>query len=616
MSMCKAVFTGLQIYLLFTCLPATATPIDTASNPSQKVITRKSLSLIGPVKYAEDFNHFAYANPNAPKGGTLKLASLGSFDSLNQYATKGKVPEYLFLQYDRLMSRSQDEPFSIYPLIATSLEYTEDLSRVAFNLNPAARFHDGKPVTSEDLLFTIETLKKNSSPFFKRLYQTVVAYRANGPHRIEFNLSEEHRSLKTIGVLAYLPVFPKHFWEGKNFDNSQLTVPLGSGPMRITKVDPGHSITYERVKDYWAKDLPVKKGQFNFDKIRIDYYRDNNAALEAFAAGAYDIRIESDSRNWHQKYSFPAIKKGEIVKDRITLSYPQGMSALTFNTRRHQFADRRVRLALNYLFNFEWTNQRLLHSEYQRINSFYINTPLAASGLPKGEELELLKHYKDQLPPEIFTSLPTQPVSNKSGINRSNQKIALDLLKDAGWQLHNGKMVHIKTGKPMEFEILLASPMTERIFIPYANNLAKLGIRAEVQTVESSRFRKRARNFDFDIVEWHFWVSAFPGPEQANSWGSIAADEKDSNNIAGVKHPVIDALLARVGNISDYDRLVPIFRSIDRILLWENYVIPKWYKNDIYIAYRNHLRHPEQQHLNWFNVSTWWHKAFERTLSE
>ena len=606
----KASIIWLPFFLLTLCTSVTASP----TNTSQKVITRKTLSLIGNIKYNEDFEHFAYANPDAPKGGTLKLASQGSFDSLNQYATKGKVPDYLFLQYDRLMTRSMDEPFSIYPLVATSLEFPEDISWVAFNLNPAARFHDGKPVTSADLLFTIETLKKNSSPLFKRLYETVDLYKATGSHRVEFELAENYRSLKTVGILAYLPVFPKHFWEGKNFDNSQLTIPMGSGPMKIVRVDPGHSITYERVKDYWAEDLPVNRGQFNFDKIRIDYYRDNNAALEAFAAGAYDIRIESDPRNWHQKYNFPAITRGEIIKDRITLTYPPGMSALAFNIRRHPFEHRNVRLALNYLFNFEWTNAHLLHSEYQRLNSFYTNTSLAASGLPEGDELKLLMSYKAQLAPDIFNSPPALPVLNKSGNDRHSQKIAIDLLKSAGWELRNGRMVEVKTGKPMTFEILLNSPMMERIFIPYANNLAKLGIKAGVQTVESSRFRKHVRNFDFDIAEWHFRVSAFPGMEQVNSWGSQAADEKDSNNIAGVKHPVIDALLAKAGGISQYDQLIPIFRAIDRILLWENYVIPKWYKNDIYIAYRNYLNHPEQQNLNWFNVSLWWHKGFEKNI--
>lgn len=609
--MSKSVFFWLNVFLLMIGETAIAAPVNIASPAPQKIITRQSLSLIGPVKYADDFSHFAYANPNAPKGGTLKLASLGTFDSLNPYATKGKVPEYLFMQYDRLMARSQDEPFSVYPLVADSLEHPEDMSWVAFNLNSAARFHDGKPVTSEDILFTVETLKKNSSPFFKRFYQIISHFKTSGPYRIEFQLSENYRSLKTIGLIAHLPVLPKHFWEGKDFYRSQLTIPLGSGPMRVARVDPGHSITYERVRDYWAKDLPVNKGQFNFDKIRIDYYRDNNAALEAFAAGAYDIRIEPDPRNWHQKYNFPAIKKGDIVKDRITLAYPKGMAALTFNTRRHPFNDRNVRLALNYLFNFEWTNEHLLHSEYLRANSFYINTPLASSGLPEGEELKLLSQYKDQLPSELFTRPTVQPVSNKSGNNRDNQKVALDLLKKAGWQFRNGKMTEIKTGKPMEFEILLSSPVTERIFIPYANNLSKLGIKAEIETVESNRFRKRARHFDFDVVEWHFWLSAFPGVEQTHSWSSAAADEKDSNNIAGVKHPVIDALLARTGNISDYEQLIPIFRSIDRILLWENYVIPTWHKNDLNIAYRNHLNHPRQGNLNWFNVSTWWHKDAE-----
>ena len=378
--------------------------------------------------------------------------------------------------------------------------------------------------------------------------------------------------------------------------------------MKISSVNPGHSVIYERVKNYWAKELAVNKGQFNFDRMRIDYYRDNNAALEAFAAGAYDLRIESDPRNWHQKYSFPAIKNGEVFKEKVVLKHPHGMGGLIFNTRRPIFQDRRVRLALNYLFDFEWTNQHLLHSEYRRTTSFFVNTDFAARGLPEGKELALLENFKNQLSPEIFAEPYQQPESDGSGNNRKNQRIALQLLKEAGWQLKRGAMIHDSTGEPMTFEILLPGPSMERVFIPYSSNLAKVGIEARVQTVDDSRFRKRAKSFDFDMVEWHFWHSTFPSTEMNYSWSSKAADEKDSNNLAGVKNPAIDALLAPLSQNSEYQEIIPRLRAVDRILLWENYLIPKWHKNNIYIAYRNYLDHPNHSELNWFNASLWWYK--------
>ena len=587
-----------------------------AETSSQKIITKKSIALIGEAGYPDDFSHFNYVNPDAPKGGTLKLASIGTFDSLNQYAIKGRSPDFLFMLYDRLMTRAQDEPYTFYPQAAINIEYPEDLSWVAFNLNPKGRFHDGQPITADDVVFTLDLLKNESSPFLKKIYMTAVSAKATSKHRVEFQINDQFRTVKAAALLAFLPVLPKHFWQGRDFSHSNLTVPLGSGAMRVAQVNPGHSITYERVKDYWGKDLPVNRGQFNFDKLRIDFYRDNNAALEAFSAGAYDLRIESDPRNWHQKYNFPAIKKGEIIKEDITLLHPHGMSALVFNIRHPMFSDRRVRLALNYLFNFEWSNKQLLHNEYRRTSSFYINTNLEATGLPQGEELKLLSQYKDQLPPEIFTQRPKQPISSVSGNNRKNQKIALDLLNQAGWQLKDKQMTQVTTGQVMEFELLLASSAMERIFIPYSKSLARVGIKANIQTVDDSRFQKRVKSFDFDLVEWHFWHSSFPGIEQMNNWSSSAADEPGSNNIAGVKNPVIDQLLEKFKQVSSYEDIVPTCRAIDRILLWNQYVIPKWYKNKIYVAYRNYLGHPPQQNLNWFNASIWWHKSYEKQKGE
>ena len=597
-------YTILSLALLST----SALPESSASQITKK----KVISLIGPAKYQDNFAHFDYVNPNAPKGGTLKMASIGTFDTLNQYGTKGKAPDFLFVQYDRLMTRSQDEPYTFYPQAAMSVEYPEDLSWVAFDLNPAAYFHDGHPMTAEDLVYTMELLKNHSSPFFKKAYAPIISVKATSKHRVEFKIDSKYQTIKTAALLAFLPVMPKHYWKNRDFSHSQMTIPLGSGPMRIAHVDPGHSITYERVKNYWGKDLPVNRGQFNFNKFHIDFYKDNHAALEAFAAGAYDLRIETDPRNWHQKYNFPAIQKGEVIKDNIRLLHPHGMSALVFNSRRTMFADRRVRLALNHLFNFEWTNKQLLHNEYHRTSSFYTNTPLAATGLPEGKELHLLNLYRQELPSNLFLQPPLQPVSDASGNNREHQKIALTLLKEAGWQLKGKQMTHLASGQPMVFELLLASPLMERIFIPYSKNLAKVGITMNVQTVDDSRFRKRAKSFDFDLIEWHFWHSTFPGIEQANNWSSLAANEPGSNNLAGIRHPVIDKLLQKFNHIHRYEDIVPVCRAIDRILLWNHYVIPKWYKNEIYVAYRSYLVHPPQQNLNWFNASTWWHKNHEK----
>ncbi|OED45291.1 hypothetical protein ACH42_05115 [Endozoicomonas sp. (ex Bugula neritina AB1)] len=578
-----------------------------AENTSKTIITKKSISLIGDASYSDDFPHFNYVNPTAPKGGTLKLASIGTFDSLNQYATKGKVPEYLFMLYDRLMARAQDEPYSFYPQVALTVEYPEDFSWVAFNLTPKGRFHDGTPITADDVVFTLDTLKNQSSPFLKKIYSAVTG-KATSPHRVEFTIDEKNRTLKAVALLAFLPVLPKHYWKDRDFNRSKLAIPLGSGPMRITHINPGHSITYERAKDYWGKDLPVNRGQFNFDKLRIDFYRDNNAALQAFAAGAYDLRIESDPKNWHQKYTFPAINKGDVIKESIALMHPHGMSALVFNSRKNMFSDRRVRLALNYLFNFEWFNKQLLHGEYRRSSSFFVNTDLAATGLPQGDELALLRHYTDQLPSEIFTQPPLQPISDATGSSRENQKIALNLLSEAGWQIKEAQMTEVATGQPMEFELLLSSPDMERIFIPYSKSLAKVGIKMNVQILDDNRFRKRAKSFDFDLIDWHFWHSSFPSIEQINNWSSLAADEPGSNNLMGIKNPVIDQLLERFKHNPNYQDVRSTCRAIDRILLWSHYAIPKWYKNKINIAYRNYLDHPTTQNLNWFNVSTWWHK--------
>ncbi len=594
------------VFCLFFFGSIICTSTSFAEAPTVKVITQSSLAMIGTPVYPNDFSHFHFTNPSAPKGGALTLAGIGSFDSLNQYTTKGHPPDYLFSIYDRLMTRSLDEPYTLYPLLALSVEYPEDFSWIAFNINPSAYFHDGQPVTADDIMFTTETLKQYGSPFFRRMLQHLEKVKVTGKYRVQFDMDSSSRTIKAIALLAYLPVLPKHFWQDKNFEQNTLDFPLGSGPMRVSKVIPGKSITYQRVKNYWGANLPVNQGLHNFDQIRIDYYRDNHTSLEAFSAGAYDLRIEGDARNWHQKYDFPAIKKGEIIKESIKLNHPHGMNALVFNTRKPLFQDRNVRLALNLLFNFEWTNRNLLHSEYLRTNSFFVNTPMAASEIPSDGELKLLYKYKAVLPEEIFHNIFRQPESNQNGQNRRNKSKALQLLSEAGWQLKKGEMRHKASGQPLAFELLLPSTSSERYFIPYRKTLSELGIKMTVLSIDQSLFRKRAHQFDFDMIDWYFWHSSFPGIEQHHSWSSQAADEPGSNNLAGVKHPVVDALLARFNHVRHYQESIDICKAIDRILLWYNYVIPKWHKNNILVAYKKHLKHPDIDNLNWFNVSLWW----------
>ncbi len=569
-------------------------------------LKQRSIALIGLPKYTDDFLHFQYANPNAPKGGMLKLAGVGSFDSLNQYATKGQPPDYLFTIYDRLMTRSQDEPYTLYPQIAVDVEYPEDFSWVAFNINPAACFHDGHPVTAEDIVFTAKTLKQNGPPFFKRVFQYLSGVEATSSHRVQFDMHESNRTIKSIALLAHLPVLPKHFWQDKNFGQSTMTPPLGSGPMKIARVIPGKSITYQRVEDYWGSNLPVNKGLFNFDTIQIDYYRDNHAALEAFAAGAYDLRIEGDARNWHQKYNFPAIQKGDIVKEKLKLKHPHGMNALVFNTRKSLFQNRKVRIALNLLFNFEWINKSLLYSEYQHTNSFYVNSPMASLSPPSTGELKLLQQYKELLPPEILHEVFEQPESDHNGQNRHNKIRALQLLNEAGWQLKHGEIRHTVTNQPMVFELLVSPASSERLFASYRKALAEVGIHMNIKVLDHSLFRKLAQRFDFYMIDWHFWHSSFPGIEQQHSWSSQAANEQGSNNLAGVKDPVIDNLLTLFNHVNHYQESIDICKAMDRILLWKNYMIPKWHKDKIFIAYRKNLKHPDIQNLNWLNINLWW----------
>ena len=572
-----------------------------------EVHLQKSFTLIGTNKYPDNFTHFAYANPNAPKGGILRLARTGSFDTLNPFNSKGTAPDYLYYTYGSLMTRSADEPHSLYPFLAEAIEYPENYSWVAFHINPAARFSDNHPVTSKDVVFTFELLKKEGSPFLKNLYKDVARVETTSPNRVVFYLDKP--SKKQAALLGYIRVLPHHYWHTRNFQDRHLDNPVTSGPLIVKSVKMGQSVHFERVKNYWAVNLPSQKGRYNFDEIRVDYYRDRQAVIEGFRAGLYDVYQETDSNRWHQAFGFPAVKEGRVLKKDIELLYPSGMSALAFNLRREKFRNPALRQALITAFDFEWINRKLLNSEYQRTMSFFSNTPLSATGLPTEEELKLLKPFQDQLPRELFQQTITLPGSAGSGKDRKNVREALALFKKAGYRLDNGRMKEHSSGKPLTLNLITDDPKQERLLLPYRKSLADLGIELNIQTLEKTLFRKKVRAFDFELVDWYFWQSTYPGTELYHMWSSKVAMEKQSGNITGISNPVVDYLLAETSKADSYETLIPIVRALDRVLMWGHYVIPKWHTQTTHLAYWHHIDHPSQDHLYWLDLNNWWYKS-------
>ncbi|WP_263322212.1 extracellular solute-binding protein [Endozoicomonas sp. Mp262] len=596
--------------LLFASAILALFSFASAARPAEqatKVHIRYSLSLIGDAAYSDNFQHFDYVNPDAPKGGTLKLAAIGTFDTLNSYNTKGRAASGLYTIHDRLMTRSADEPYTLYPLIAKSFEHPDDYGWVAFNMNPLARFDDRRPITSEDVVFTFKMLQESGSPFIKNILRDVISVSNPSPDKVIFHLGPG-RGIKVMAYLAFIPVMPKHYWQGRSFSTGLTTPPVSSGPMRVKELQLGRSITYEKVKNYWAENLPVRKGLFNFDQIKIDYYRDSHAAMEAFRAGLYNFRYEFDTKTWYESYDFRAVQKGEVIKENVPNLHPPGMSSLVFNTRIPLFKNRPVRKALLQVFDFEWINNYLLHSNETRTTSFFSNTPLMATGLPSPGELKLLVPYKSQLPPELFTLPPSLPVSDGNGNSRNHKKTAIQLLKQAGWHLDKGKMRHRETNQLFSFTLLLDSPGAERVTQPFKKSLADIGITMNIQTLDVSQYRKRIKEFNFEMASWHFIHSPFPGSEQTNNWSSSAAKEPGSNNLAGVNQPIVDKLVKQLREASTYDEIIDVTKALDRVLLWNYYVIPRWHDNQNHIAYWHDLDRPRTGNPHYHVLEAMWHK--------
>ena len=564
-----------------------------------------ALAMHGAPKYGLDFKHFDYVNPNAPKGGAVKLAAEGSFDSFNGFIIKGEAAVGLGGLYDTLMTSSADEAFSQYGLLAETVETPKDRSWVQFVLRKEARWHDGKPITADDVIWTFETLIEKGEPSYRYYYAEVDRAEKIDERTVRFVFkNNQNRELPLI--MGQLVVLPKHYWQGKDFAKTSLEPPLGSGAYKIDKFEAGRFIRYKRVADYWGLNLAVNIGRDNFDTIQYDYYRDSNVMVEALKAGEFDFRNENMSKIWATSYDIPAVKQGLIKKVEVGHNRTSGMQGFVYNTRRDLFKDRLVRQALATAFDYEWSNRNLFYSQYTRSRSYFDNSELAAVGLPGPAELKILAPYRGRIPDEVFSEEYNPPKTNGDGRIRSNLRQGDKLLKEAGWVIRDNIRINEKTGQALEFEIMLVSPAFERIALPFVKNLERLGVKARVRTVDSAQYLKRLETFDFDMLTFAWGQSQSPGNEQLGYWGSAAASQNGSRNLAGVAAPVIDELIAGIIAAPDRESLIAQTRALDRNLQWGFYVIPHWYLNYDRLVFWNKFERPKVTPTGGTQFNTWW----------
>ena len=579
---------------------------------------RTTSSLIGDSKYGDNFQHYDYVNPGAPKGGTLNSVVAGTFDSFNPYIVQGSAAAGFSqfgggLLYDTLMEQATDEGSTSHPLIADAYKFPPDYSSATYRLDPRAKWHDGQPITTDDVIWSFQVLKANS-PMYSRYFENVTDAVAISDREVEFHFSQKgNRELPKI--LGDLVVLPKHWWEGTDANGKKRDVtkgtlepPLGSAAYKIASFKAGSEIVWQRVPDYWGAKLPVKIGRENFDTKRYTYILDENAAWEAFKKGGLeDINAENSSRRWSTFYNFPAIQAGDVIKKVFKTESPEPMQGFVLNLRRSQFQDRRVRQALTYVLDFESMNRTLFFGLNTRTSSYFQGTELASSGLPQGKELEILQQYRDKLPPELFTDPFKLPVYDSPQAERKYLKAAVDLFAQAGWVIKGGKMVNAQTGQQFKLEILGKDPTDEVIANPYVGNLRKIGIDANLRIVDPSQNVNRTRNFDFDVVTGIFGQSESPGNEQRDFWSSKAADTPGSRNLMGIKDPIVDALVDRIIFATDRDDLVAATHALDRVLLWSYYVVPQWHRPVVWLAYWNKFGIPEKQPAYvGADLDSWW----------
>jgi microcin C transport system substrate-binding protein len=568
-----------------------------------RIIMSGALSVHGPHKYRSGFSHFDYVNPNAPKGGTLRLASIGTYDNFNRYAQRGLAADGSTSFYDTLMTGSEDEVEVYYGLIAEKVEYPEDYTWIIFHLNPKARFQDGNPITAADVVFSYNKFLNEGVPQFKQYYQDVAKVEALDARRVKFSLKAGSREL--LVSLGQLSILPKQFWESRNFGEPLTEIPLGSGAYTVKDYKIGQYVVYERLKNYWGLDLPVNKGQLNFDFIRYDYYRDETVALEAFKAGQYDLHEENVAKSWATQYTGPAFDSGYIVKEEIPHEIPQGMQAMVFNIQRPIFKDRLVRMALSYALDFEWMNKNLFYGQYTRSRSYFQNTKYEAKGLPSKEELKILEPLRGKIPEEVFTQEYRPPVTDGSGNIRPQLQTALELLKKAGWEIRDQKLTNVNTGEPMVFELLLYSPSMERVAIPVQKNLERMGITMNIRVVDTTQFTNRLRSRDFDMISGGYGAQFYPSRDLKIVWRSDYIDY--TYNTAGVRDPAVDALIDGIeANQDNEDALLAWGRALDRVLTWNYYVIPEWHISKFRVAYWNKFSRPSVRPKYSLGTGSWW----------
>ena len=562
-----------------------------------------AIALYDGPKYAADFQHFDYVNPDAPKGGTLRTASKGTFDSFHPYIPKGNAVSTGSIE--TLMVSSEDEPFTEYGLIAETMEWSDDRSWIIFNLREQARWHDGKPITADDVIWSFEILTTRGNPQYRFYYASVERLEKLGERRVKFHFNERNNRELPL-IVGQIPILPKHYWQTRDFDKTTLEPPLGSGPYRVADFEAGRFVVQERVRDYWGKDLPVKRGIDNFDRIRTDFYRDETAIRLALKSGDIDFRSENQAKAWSVDYQVPAVEKGWLKQERVKHRMPTGMQGFVYNTRRSLFGDPTVREALSYAFDFEWTNRNLFFSQYTRSQSYFSNSDLMAQGLPQGAELKVLDQFRDQLPARVFTTPYQVPVTNGSGWSRENLLMADRLLKQAGWVVRDMKRVHSESGAPFRFEILLVSQAFERIVLPMVRNLERLGIDARIRLVDQTQYVNRMRSFDFDMMVFVWGQSENPGNEQRNYWTGKSADQSGSRNLAGINDPVVDQLVERMIASASRAELVANARALDRVLLAGFYVIPNWHIPADRILYWDKFNRPKLEIKSGVMIGRWW----------
>ena len=570
----------------------------------EKLENAHAISMHGSPKYSKDFKNFDYVNINAPKGGIIKLHQIGSFDTLNNFILKGSPAAYLNQVHDSLLTQSFDEPFTMYGLVAESISVPEDRSWVIFKIRKEAKFHDGNLIRVEDIIWTLNTLKEKGHPFFKFYYGNIKTAEKISDNEVKFIFQGE-RNLELPLIIGQMKILSEKYWKDK-FKDVLLESPIGSGPYRVKNFKAGRTIEFERVDNYWGKNLSVNQGKFNFEKVVIEYFRDATVALEAFKSGDYDFREENQAKRWANAYNFTAIENGNVKKESVKHEIPTGMQGFYINSRKEIFKDRIVRKALNYAFDFEWTNKILFFDQYKRTNSFFSNSDLASTNLPSNEEFKLLNPFKKKLPNEVFNATYQNPVNDGSGEIRKNLRIADKLLFDAGWIIKDGKRINKVTGIPLKFTILLVSPEFERIALPFARNLKKIGIEAKVRTVDSAQYERRLENFSFDIAVVSLGQSLSPGNEQRDFWHSTSATINGSRNYSGVSNPAVDFLIDKIIGAKDRKSLVSATQALDRVLLFGHYVVPHWHIQNFRIAYWDKFGQPKINPKYDLGLDTWW----------